>query len=790
LDTISQVSPVAPKYAAAAQQDWKKSIRRNAMPSFAHKKWNGTAREASGIKANNYGDTTSLETVVVISSFLTLFFVGLSFLIRSLNPILFRREGASKTSLATYIDDVLRGLTASSDEVIAVAGLDAWLLLEFYSMTRRILGTMIVVVCVLAPIHYAGEGEPTHTDLLSMLDISNLPQGSAFFWVHAICVWFVVIVSTHIMHEAHSEFLVHRFKWIMQMPAPRSTTLLVENIPPKYCSDAALEGYFTNLFGAGVVQKAYIIRKTAGLRETVQKVQDIDNEQLFTAAWWESNEAPTFLSEKMVTVRRERQDLIASRRAAAVAAVEEERQRIERAVKAGDPEVCASSGFVTFTSKLWRRIAEKEQYRTDSTEFVAEIPSDPDDLIYADLKRTPAEHVSSELLGIFCIMALFLFWSPVVVFLSGFTTFDSVQERISALTTLKRTFPSVSSFLEGFLATAVMKLFMAFLPCTLFSIIQSFFTLKAGAWAQLRLERWYYAFLMIFIVFVTVIGRSVLITMVAFAERPTEVLALLGASLPGVSHFYINYLVLDWFATSVQLMRHGVLSTYLFNRFFRAMTPETAKLYSEPESQSFFGMGARLGHGVLVVTISLALCTCSPVIIVFAWCTLGVARVVYGHLYFNVETKKPDTGGVFWIEAHRQLFFALFFYVLLMLVTLFKRGRMGPPIFAAGALVFLYRAWERFSSLNWERLPLEDVAQDSHQSAAQQPTGSYVQPELLYHCSGRRVRASGSSVSLSSKDAAVLDRATGNEEAEDAATTGRGGAGAVLGDRSPSPERA
>merc|ERR1719235_238715 len=138
-------------------------------------------------------------------------------------------------------------------------------------------------------------------------------------------------------------------------------------------------------------------------------------------------------------------------------------------------------------------------------------------MIYSDLKKSPAEHVSSELVGFCCIAVLFIFWSPVVVFLSGFTTFDTVQERIGALSLLKRRFPSVSTFLEGFLATAVMKLFMAFLPCTLFSIIRSFFTLKAGAWAQLRLERWYYAFLMIFVVFVTVIGRSVLITVVAFA---------------------------------------------------------------------------------------------------------------------------------------------------------------------------------------------------------------------------------------------------------------------------------
>ena len=102
------------------------------------RKFNGTAREASGIKANNYGDTASLGTSVVISIFLTLLIFALSMAFRYCNPVLFCRQGEGQSSPGTYIEDVVRGSKANAEEVIAVAGLDAWMLLEFYTLARRI----------------------------------------------------------------------------------------------------------------------------------------------------------------------------------------------------------------------------------------------------------------------------------------------------------------------------------------------------------------------------------------------------------------------------------------------------------------------------------------------------------------------------------------------------------------------------------------------------------------------------------------------------------------------------
>eukprot|EP00928_Gymnodinium_smaydae_P004242 TRINITY_DN11468_c0_g2_i1.p1 TRINITY_DN11468_c0_g2~~TRINITY_DN11468_c0_g2_i1.p1 ORF type:complete len:862 (-),score=145.20 TRINITY_DN11468_c0_g2_i1:76-2661(-) len=695
-----------------------------------------TPGEVSGIKPNNYGDTGNLKIVVIFSSCMTGIILFGAWLLRCCTPAMFTRLGGpiQDRSIMGYARELYGRYNCDADNVIQVAGLDAWMLLELYGMVWRIL-IMVgpVLIIVLLPLHYNAEGNPVHADdLLSRLDMGNVPLGSRSYWVHAVCVWYFVVVSTWNIDRAHDGFLKHRFAWISALTAPRATTLLVENIPAQYCSDRALKQYFVSLFGENAVERAYIVRKTRSLRAAQERVESLDYKLQQLGA----NAGPLDCD---CGPRPETASSLRRQRAEAYDELEDIHRVVERGASSymGNPAVCASSGFVTFSSKLWRRLAEKEQFRADASEFATTIPPDPDDLIYTDLKRNKAEHYSAEAIGTICIVILFLFWAPVVVLISGLTTFETVQESIPAVTVLKNRYPGAGTFMESFFASATMKLFMALLPCILFNIIVQFFTSKAHSWAQLRLERWYITFLMTFVVLITMVGRSLLITMVAFAAAPGEKLILLAQSLPGASHFYIQYVALDWFSTTFQLMRHGVVFNYWLNRLFRGMESDVAKSAAEPESQSFFGMGARVGHGVLLTTIAFVLCTCSPVINVFALVSMTVGRIVYSFLLVTVETKKADTGGLFWVEALKQIYFAIFLYIVLMTAILTQKQAPGPAMLAGGSFFVFYQSFDRFSTFVWERLPLEQVAAESRGDKAmeryheQGRGGVYVQRECI-----------------------------------------------------------
>ena len=74
--------------------------------------------------------------------------------------------------------------------------------------------------------------------------------------------------------------------------------------------------------------------------------------------------------------------------------------------------------------------------------------------------------------------------------------------------------PAVGNLLSGVLATAALKMFMAFLPTVLHFIITTTLHLKAGSIEQLKLQQWSTAFLLLFVVLVTSLGRGLTITFV------------------------------------------------------------------------------------------------------------------------------------------------------------------------------------------------------------------------------------------------------------------------------------
>ena len=67
---------------------------------------------------------------------------------------------------------------------------------------------------------------------------------------------------------AHDGFTERRYQWLATVPRPRSTTVMVRNIPPMYRSDSALKDYFDRVFSEEsmhTVERAYVIRKTGRL---------------------------------------------------------------------------------------------------------------------------------------------------------------------------------------------------------------------------------------------------------------------------------------------------------------------------------------------------------------------------------------------------------------------------------------------------------------------------------------------------------------------------------------------
>lgn len=247
---------------------------------------------------------------------------------------------------------------------------------------------------------------------------------------------------------------------------------------------------------------------------------------------------------------------------------------------------------------------------------------------------------------------------------------------------------------------------MAFLPTILLCIIQRFFTVQAGAQGHLCLAQWYYAFQVIFVLFVTIIGRSVLTTLSTLISNPVSGFDLLANNLPYASHFYLNYVVLGWMTLPYEMCRLANLAKYMWYRCFYGLSQAQAKDCAEPEDESYYGMGARVAMSSMNTTTALVFCQVCPVMCFFAFVYFFIGRVTYGYLLVSAETKKPDLGGAFWMCSMSHIHFALVLYAFMMIgIIIDKSKTWGPPFLASISLVILFQAQRNFHALDWEFAP-------------------------------------------------------------------------------------
>lgn len=690
--------------------------------------------DLTGVNANSDDDTSALVSSLFLSGSTSGMVVLLFCLLRRWFPAVYMREAPEEAEaskpITSMFDWISMVLSTTPNQEVAEAGLDGWALLELHRLIIRILLTVGPAVVLIAyPGHFYAEGGAEAGDLLGRLDITHLPAGTYFLWLHAGLVWFVVAaVSWHSIY-AQREFCDRRFEWLKTLPLPRATTIMVEQIPERYRSDRALKDYFNKMlaaFGPDVVERAYVVRKTHALQSKVAELADI-SKALDLQRSLKKPETRPELDRLMARHRKVRQELL--HEVDGELAAQEEQEASD-----GQPnlEVFSGSGFVTFKSQVAQRWALKERFTCDASEFVIEQPPDPSDVIYADLAQDDVGYIASSTLGWLSLLLLFLLWSPIVLFISSLTTLESLQEVAPWVKDLCEQNPSLKPLLSGALATAALQLFMAFLPSVFLAIIEKFFTLRSGTCAQFLLEQWYFSFLMIFVLLVTLVGRSLLVTLSAIMNEPTKVIFLLAESLPGASHFYLNYMVIAWFSLSLNLLRYMNLFTYLFYRVAYSCSPELAKYYSEPEDQASYGSGSRIAVTVLMAAIALVLCSCSPAVVPFALVFFVFGRFIYGYLLIFVETKKPDLGGLLWVEALRQLFASLSIYVLLMTGVLAAKSeehRWGPSMVALLSLTLVVWAHRRLEKFTWDVLPLEDLLDHVHADEPKLVIGRYVQCE-------------------------------------------------------------
>lgn len=693
------------------------------------------AARAAGVEANSADDGAAFISSLVVNIILMLVFLCFFMNVRRSFPMTYQNNVALGTAptvcLGSTKEEVQENLSArwgwlraslgaKTDDVAETRGLDMAMLLEFSSLGMRMLARIgIPMIFIIGPMNCAFGGQPAWEigDYLSSLSFGNVEHGSWLYWVHAFVVWYVVFVVQASLYGAQEAFLERRFKWLRNLDDKRALTVLVEGIPDEYQSDDALKSFFGRIFNDANIASAYVVKDTKFLADLVQKKEAADHGLAEAMAQWDKEGRDPAKRPRSWT-EGDRIEYLTAELELLDKAIDEERTRIkQKSAEIGG--VNLHSGFVTFKERKYAELASTQSYSSDLDVWTVEpCPPEPTNLIWSDLQRPVKVAEVRTLVGYACIVGLYFAYMPLVIAISKLAvTFDG------------------GPIWEAFAPTVGLQVMVSFLPTFLLIIFRWFFTLKADAWAQHKLMTIYFWFNIVFVVLVAAIGRSVAEFTIAIFTEPAIVPELLGATMPDATHFYMNFLVLQWASHMQNLMRIVMLAK--FKAFSMLFEEDRALELSEPEDQDYYGIGSRSARFAINMVIGIVFGTLSPPVNFLCWVNFAVCRVVYGYLIPFAESKKPDLGGVFFVTQLEQLFVGNIIYCLVMTGVLSGRanrtGWLQPATISALSLIYVIRSMQRFKrAYSWEKLPVTEVVDDrKKKKKSNAPKGEYVQPELF-----------------------------------------------------------
>mmetsp|Transcript_82413 Transcript_82413/g.260092 ORF Transcript_82413/g.260092 Transcript_82413/m.260092 type:complete len:590 (-) Transcript_82413:98-1867(-) len=572
-------------------------------------------------------------------------------------------------------------------------------------------------------------------DSLSRFGMANIAREQAWMhWLHAGIVCLVTLVVEHLLWTAKESFLERRFRWLRAMPAPRSTSILVLNVPPQYCSDGELRAFFSRMFPPEVIHKVHVVRKTETLLYWVRTWHSFEKAQEEARFSWEKQgQRPRHYVFGLGEV--DSIDYYEGCKGEALGKIRSERQRLREAATSPpdgpDLSVYAANAFVTFTSRREADIALQLQYTADSRYMVTTIPPEPSDVRWSDLRADPRAKRYKERVGYLYVLGLYMAFMPICIGASSLMNVDALRTHSPAVNHMMDRFPFLSKVVKGLGGSVALSLFMSFLPTLLVLIFDNFFLLKADAWVQKRLQVWYFWFMVIFILFVTTIGSSLFLAFEEILKQPFHIFGLMADNMPQATHFYLNFMTCEWVSHSLNLTRYINLAKYIL---LRAVCDEwRARELSEPEDQDYYGIGSRSARWTLNLIIGLVFSSLSPLIMPVTFVNFFLCRLIYGYLIVFAEVRKPDLGGQFFVNQLHHLQIGVLVYLMLMIGVLYRRGATrGPMWVAVGALAYAVYVFRGLVFImQWERLPFEAVVEDETFKKRLTTVDSYVQPELV-----------------------------------------------------------
>ncbi|KAI9102830.1 hypothetical protein DFS34DRAFT_647388 [Phlyctochytrium arcticum] len=360
---------------------------------------------------------------------------------------------------------------------------------------------------------------------------------------------------------------------------------------------------------------------------------------------------------------------------------------------------------------------------------------DPRDVIWDNLNVPFLQRRGRALMATCVILSITLAWASITTFLSSIASLDKLIYYAPFLDFFNDFSPAVRGVIQGVVPTVAVTLVFQLIPIVMHHLLTF-----AGVPTKTEIERkvmvYYFIFLVFNILLVITISGSLFTAVFNMIQYPSRILGILATSIPTVSNFFVNYvMLLSLGGPAGELLQLGTLIIKPACLKFFGKTPRSIRDWSR---LSDFMPGPVMAQHTFVATIGMTYCTIAPLVLVFVVIYYGLYYLAYGYQMQYVYSHMSQTGGWYLHTAAKQLFVGVYLHQLVLLgLFLLKRAFAQAAMMAIGIVVTLlaHRHAELYAPL-MRAVPAkaivrmeQDQAKASHISPNANTEVSEAQPE-------------------------------------------------------------
>jgi len=287
-------------------------------------------------------------------------------------------------------------------------------------------------------------------------------------------------------------------------------------------------------------------------------------------------------------------------------------------------------------------------------------------------------------------LIVLLFWAVPVSLIASLTSLDSLEEHWQWVSDL-RDYPSLYNFVQTYLPTLSLTLFMAILPAFL-KYMATAEGLKTKSAVDATLMQRYFAFLLLNILLVASLSGGIFAVAYDISTDLHSLPELLAKSLPNMYLFFVSYIMLQAMTfLPLDLLEYTNIS---YRWCSKVVGADRQSEYEAARHYAYSG-AARLARHLLVFAISLVYSSFTPLMLPFSLLYFSLALLFERQQGYYVHVRPYESGGEMWMTITHCVLAGLGIYILaIMGMILLLEGNMQAFLLTPLIFVVVFVAYK------------------------------------------------------------------------------------------------